>query len=639
MFAVVWSSQGVGYGQSLVENGRVYWTDVRRGIYRSSLDGANVEHLVQPDWRRPHQIALDVAGGKMYWAASNILFRSDLDGANVEAFASSVEEWTIEEAVVYAAVYATGLAPICTGMALDLSAGKIYWTMLYDHWDYHTSEVLRANLDGTEIEFTQPEHLDGINSEILLELRHFDYSENLGTALDPEEGRIYWIDSEGAIQRSDLDSTNVEVILEAAGATDIALDLAGGRIYWTGSRGTIHRSDLDGANIEDLFSPMVRAPYGLALDVAAKKMYWTDLVAGTILRSDLNGSMPEILVTELDMPKGLALYPSRKFYWADSGTGKIQAANLNGSNVEDIVTGLDGPDGIAVDLVSSKLYWKEELGTIHRSNLDGTNVEHLITEPNWNPSGLTLDVVASKMYWTHPLPGTGRVEIRRSDLDGSNVETIVPPGGWGNYDTIAIDPALSSPINELDWALTDNYDTIAIDPVRNKIIWGNLGFGSLVGFGYSPNWLEILQADLDGANVKEIYFRYFGEVPSTAPTGMALDFYQAGTHPDSIPTAVATHSPSVERPTFGLETNVPNPFNATTQIAYRLAAPGLVRLEIYNTLGQSVHTLVNKVQPTGRYQVRWDARAQQGTPLAAGVYIVSLHHPDGVRTRRLLYLK
>ncbi|MYA24080.1 MAG: T9SS type A sorting domain-containing protein, partial [Gemmatimonadetes bacterium] len=85
--------------------------------------------------------------------------------------------------------------------------------------------------------------------------------------------------------------------------------------------------------------------------------------------------------------------------------------------------------------------------------------------------------------------------------------------------------------------------------------------------------------------------------------------------------------------------NFPNPFNASTQIAYRLATSGLVRLEIYNVLGQPVHTLVNQFQPAGFYQIPWDARDQRGAPLAAGVYITRLRHPDGVQTRRLLYLK
>ena len=89
----------------------------------------------------------------------------------------------------------------------------------------------------------------------------------------------------------------------------------------------------------------------------------------------------------------------------------------------------------------------------------------------------------------------------------------------------------------------------------------------------------------------------------------------------------------------GLDPNHPNPFNGSTQISYRLAAPGPVRLAIYNVLGQPVRTLVDESQTAGFYQVSWDARNHQGSTVAAGVYLMRLHYPDGVRTRRLLYLK
>ena len=89
----------------------------------------------------------------------------------------------------------------------------------------------------------------------------------------------------------------------------------------------------------------------------------------------------------------------------------------------------------------------------------------------------------------------------------------------------------------------------------------------------------------------------------------------------------------------GLEPNAPNPFNSSTRIPYRLQSPGPVRLVIYNALGQPLRTLVDDVQAAGGYQVHWDARDRQGSAVAAGVYFARLHHPGGVQTRRMLYLK
>ena len=88
-----------------------------------------------------------------------------------------------------------------------------------------------------------------------------------------------------------------------------------------------------------------------------------------------------------------------------------------------------------------------------------------------------------------------------------------------------------------------------------------------------------------------------------------------------------------------LHPNTPNPFNAGTRIAYRLAASGPVRLEIYNLLGQPVDTLVDEAQAAGAYRVSWDARDRRGAAVAAGVYLTRLTFPGGVQTRRLIYLK
>ncbi len=89
----------------------------------------------------------------------------------------------------------------------------------------------------------------------------------------------------------------------------------------------------------------------------------------------------------------------------------------------------------------------------------------------------------------------------------------------------------------------------------------------------------------------------------------------------------------------GLAPNVPNPFNSETQIAYRLSNSGPVQLVVYNVLGQPVRTLVDEFQAAGSYQVQWDARDQQGVSLSSGIYITRLSYPEGVQTRRLLYLK
>ena len=55
-----------------VAGGKMYWTDDNMDkIQRSNLDGSNVQDLVTRGLSTPDGIALDVAGGKMYWTDDN----------------------------------------------------------------------------------------------------------------------------------------------------------------------------------------------------------------------------------------------------------------------------------------------------------------------------------------------------------------------------------------------------------------------------------------------------------------------------------------------------------------------------------------------------------------------------------------
>ncbi len=69
---------------------------------------------------------------------------------------------------------------------------------------------------------------------------------------------------------------------------------------------------------------------------------------------------------------------------------------------------------------------------------------------------------------------------------------------------------------------------------------------------------------------------------------------------------------------FGLSQNYPNPFNPSTTLEFRLSEAGIVRIEIFNTLGQRVATLAEGTLPAGVHRRVWDASAQADLP--GGVY-------------------
>ena len=85
---------------------------------------------------------------------------------------------------------------------------------------------------------------------------------------------------------------------------------------------------------------------------------------------------------------------------------------------------------------------------------------------------------------------------------------------------------------------------------------------------------------------------------------------------------------------FVLDQNYPNPFNPTTVIHYNLQSSNKVKLQVYNTLGQLVSTLVNQTQTAGSHRVHFDAY-----DLPSGMYIYRLKAGNYIETKKMLLIK
>jgi hypothetical protein len=90
---------------------------------------------------------------------------------------------------------------------------------------------------------------------------------------------------------------------------------------------------------------------------------------------------------------------------------------------------------------------------------------------------------------------------------------------------------------------------------------------------------------------------------------------------------------------FTLGQNVPNPFNPTTRIAFDLSRSEAVELVVYDVAGRRVASLLRGVLEPGAHSVTWDGRADDGTPVASGVYRYELQSDSGRTSRRMTLLK
>lgn len=85
---------------------------------------------------------------------------------------------------------------------------------------------------------------------------------------------------------------------------------------------------------------------------------------------------------------------------------------------------------------------------------------------------------------------------------------------------------------------------------------------------------------------------------------------------------------------FSLDQNYPNPFNPVTSFRFQIPQRNFVKLEIFNSLGQQVTTVVDEEKEAGNYEISWDAAG-----LSSGVYFYKLTAGTFIETKKLVLLK
>ena len=89
-----------------------------------------------------------------------------------------------------------------------------------------------------------------------------------------------------------------------------------------------------------------------------------------------------------------------------------------------------------------------------------------------------------------------------------------------------------------------------------------------------------------------------------------------------------------------LAQNYPNPFNGETAIKFSLSKNGKVSINIYNTLGQKVKTLINNsTLDAGYHKVIWNGTNEHSMSVASGVYFYVLNSRSTRLVKKLVYTK
>ncbi|MDD4035457.1 MAG: carboxypeptidase regulatory-like domain-containing protein [Candidatus Cloacimonetes bacterium] len=102
---------------------------------------------------------------------------------------------------------------------------------------------------------------------------------------------------------------------------------------------------------------------------------------------------------------------------------------------------------------------------------------------------------------------------------------------------------------------------------------------------------------------------------------------------------VSNQDEQIEVVATSLNGNIPNPFNPSTTIMYDILEPCPVTLEIFNTKGQKVRTLIDDWKNRGHHKAIFDARDDRGHSMASGIYFYRLTAGNYIRTRKMLLME
>jgi DNA-binding beta-propeller fold protein YncE len=242
------------------------------------------------------------------------------------------------------------------------------------------------------------------------------------------------------------------------------------RIFFLDLRGKLVSAAPDGGNRQVLIEGLKGQPDGIAVDVEAGHIYWTnmgDYAAddGSIERSNLDGSNVTTIVKTGGTWTGKQLVLDKKngkLYWSDREGLRVMRVNLDGSKLETLVETGRGDEarkdqrnwcvGMALDLAGGKIYWTQKggdnanAGTIRRANieiprgqtaLNRSDIE-ILFDGLPEPIDLELDLAKRHLYWTdRGNPPEGNT-VNRTSMDAPRTRTVLA-GGFNETIGIALD--------------------------------------------------------------------------------------------------------------------------------------------------------------------------------------------------------
>lgn len=230
-----------------------------------------------------------------------------------------------------------------------------------------------------------------------------------------------------------------------------------------------------------------------------------------------------------------------------------------------------------------------DIDQVRGLDLEGDGILEIVMEKDNSDSILVYDGASYMLKWSHPTFGSPYYFRGFYDIDADNNREAV----FDSKSGVAI-RIVDTQTNMVEFSLDGDYS------IETILDFDNDSYHEMIIYDWSNNIVQV-----------------WG---------------------DGTPNNIATNSGSLPTP-YKLSQNYPNPFNPSTTIEYSVQKAEKVQIEIFNTLGQSVRTLVNESKSIGEYSITWDGKDDNGKRLATGTYFYQLRVGDFTSTKKMLFLK
>ncbi|KAJ8966733.1 hypothetical protein NQ317_010605 [Molorchus minor] len=168
---------------------------------------------------------------------------------------------------------------------------------------------------------------------------------------------------------------------------------------------TIFRSDIGSNEKEPVIRHDSHGLEGISVDWIGRKLYWLDRHSKNLDVSELNGTNRKTLKTSIADPRALVAHPGTGYLYFTSWhlQAYIGKLGMDGSNFTRILTWQDDiawPNALTIDFFTDHLYWADaHLDYVAFTDLEGRN-RHIVISGNSVPHVFALTLFDDFIYWT-----------------------------------------------------------------------------------------------------------------------------------------------------------------------------------------------------------------------------------------------